>query len=397
VPRRCLQLMLTRAVPAACALALGGAGAASAALSSRDITPFPRSTAIVGANWTSPRYDPPSNQWGDILPTVWADDGNQYTTIDDGGVDVPLSGGLWRQSFARITGTPPNIRFTHVGNPSNPPPATYLQIAQNPTLWSGPLGPYYSSGLVEAGRVLFATQQTSWNWDSNGTFAGLAGIAYSFDHGQHWETAARPFPAPLGNLSWVIRGEGGFYPDGYVYALGTEREFNAGTLILGRARADLADITNPSSWQWLSGWTSSGTDRWPSFTSALGNAIPALDWSGHITYPQIAYDAPIHRYLLTFTYSYSSSTPGIWRNGSELVILEAPHPWGPFAFVAHEPYFGPSNGYAAGFPPKWISADGRDLWMKWAANFDGCAPSLDCSGAYGFNYRRLHLTLAGDR
>ena len=56
--------------------------------------------------------------------------------------------------------------------------------------------------------------------------------------------------------------------------------------------------------------------------------------------------------------------------------------------------FGPSNGYGAGFPVGWISRDGRTLWMKWAANFDGCAAHLDCSGAYGFNYRRLQLTVA---
>ena len=31
--------------------------------------------------------------------------------------------------------------------------------------------------------------------------------------------------------------------------------------------------------------------------------------------------------------------------------------------------------------------------MKWAANFNGCAAGLDCDGKYGFNYRRLHLTL----
>jgi hypothetical protein len=31
--------------------------------------------------------------------------------------------------------------------------------------------------------------------------------------------------------------------------------------------------------------------------------------------------------------------------------------------------------------------------MTWAANFSGCAPRLSCAGKYGFNYRRLHLTL----
>ena len=53
-------------------------------------------------------------------------------------------------------------------------------------------------------------------------------------------------------------------------------------------------------------------------------------------------------------------------------------------------------GYGASFPIKWISRNGRDLWLKWAANFDGCAPKIDCSGGYGFNYRRMHLIIDGD-
>jgi hypothetical protein len=373
-----------------------------ARLSTRNITPLPPSTAIVGATWTSPRYDPPSNQRGDILPTVWADDDDQYTMMDDGGTDLPPSGGFWRQSMARITGAPPNIRIRHVGDPDRPPPHTFGQIHRNPKLWAGPLGPYYSSGLVAANHVFYATQELDWKWGANGLFAGLQGIAYSRDRGTTWQFANKPFPAPLGNVNWVIRGKGGFYADGYVYAIATEREFNADTLIIGRARPDVAEMTDPSRWQWLSGWTDrdglhwpahADGMRWPVFTSSFERAESILSWKGHLTYPQMSYDSPLQRYLLTFTYSYAPATPGIWRNGAELVILEAPHPWGPFSFVAHEPNFGPSNGYDPGFPIKWISRDGRDLWMKWAANFSGCAPRLSCAGKYGFNYRRLHLTL----
>ena len=370
---------------------------AARALSTRDITPFAPSKRIVGATWTSKRYGPPANQSGDILPTVWGEDGDQYTMIDDGGVDVPLIGGLWRQSLAQITGVPPNIRFRHVGDPHNPPPHTLNQIRQNLSLWSGPLGPYYSSGLLEADHVFYATQQQNWDWNANGPFLGLHGIAYSVDAGGHWQFANHPFAAPLGNLSWVIRGRGGYFQDGWVYAIATEREFNAGQMIMGRSRPDVADVTNPSAWQWVSGWTTQTGEKWPLYSSAVSSAVPIMAWSRHITYPQIAYDSPIHRYLLTFTYSYYSTPPQVWRNGSELVILDAPHPWGPFTFVAHESFFGPSNGYAPGFPLAWISRNGRDLWMKFAANFDGCAPGLNCWAGYGFNYRRLHLTLAGDK
>lgn len=74
------------------------------------------------------------------------------------------------------------------------------------------------------------------------------------------------------------------------------------------------------------------------------------------------------------------------------MILEGPSPSGPFSFVARSSEFGPSNGYGAGFPSQWISRDGRDLWLKWAANFAGCAKGIDCSGKYGFNVAELHLT-----
>jgi hypothetical protein len=358
-------------------------------------TPFPTSKTILFAQYTSRRYGPPANQVGDILPTVWADNDQQYVLINDGGTNIPKHGGFWRNSFARITGTPPHIGFSFVGNPLSPPPATWTQISQNPSLHSGPLGPYYSDGFVAIGNLFFATQTAAWDYNHNQPFRGLAGIAYSTNDGDTWTTPAQPFPAPLGNLSWVLRDRGQAHPDGYVYAINSEREFNASTLILGRSLPDVADVTNPANWQWLSGWQPSADGvTYPSWSSSVSAAVPIASWASHITYPQMSYDAPIHRYLLTFTHSYAPSVPGIWRSGSELDLLDAPHPWGPFSFVAREIDFGPSNGYGAGFPEKWISRDGHRLWMKWAANFDGCDPGLNCRGAYGFNYAQVKLTLA---
>ena len=215
---------------------LGFPAICAGALSTHNSTPFPTSRLIIGASWTSRRYGPPSNQKGDILPTIWADDGNQYTMMDDGGTDIGARGGLWRQSMAVVTGTPPHIKIAHVGNPNSPPPHTFAQIHKNRSLWAGPLGPYYSSGLVEAGHVFFATEELDWHWGANGLFNGLHAIAYSTDRGQTWSNGTQSFPPPLGNLSWVIHGQGGVYADGYVYAIATEREFNATRVILGRSR-----------------------------------------------------------------------------------------------------------------------------------------------------------------
>jgi len=354
-------------------------------------TPLPVSPYITGAQWLSGRYDPPSNQWGDILPTVWSDDGSTYVLMDDGGTDVPLAGGFWRQSFAKISGTPPNLRFKRVATAATPKPTTWSQVGGNPDNDDGPLGPFYSIGFAEAGGVFYATQQENWNWNANGPFNGLAGIAYSTDHGKTWSFPAKAFPPPLGNLTFVDGGgPGGAYPDGYMYAIGTEREFNASHLVLGRVRTGVAHVTDPSQWQWYTG-SSRGVPQWSNVVAA---ATPVLKWNSHITYPEMTYDAGLHRYLLTFTYSYSSKVPAVWKGGAELVIASSTTPWGPFSFVAASRDFGPSNGYGAGFPSQWISANGRQLWLKWAANFDGCAKGLDCSGKYGFNVAKIQLTVA---
>jgi hypothetical protein len=366
------------------------------ALSSTNNTPFPASKTITSAQWGSQRFDPPSNQSGDILSTVWSDDGATYVLMDDGGVDAPVAGGFWRQSLARVSGSPPNLTFKLVGNPLAPPPRTWTQIGGNRDLDDGPLGPYYSIGFTELDGVFYATQQRNWNWSANGPFTGLVGVGYSKDHGMTWRSANQPFPAPLGNLSFVVTGGKGGGPseDGYVYAIGTEREFNASRLILGRVKPGVANVTDPARWQWYAGSDHSKAGAQPVWSGSVGSAVAVLNWDRHITYPQMTYDAPLHRYLLTFTYSRSSTPPAVWKGGSDLVMLESPTPQGPFSFVASSSRFGPSNGYGAGFPAQWISSDGKTLWLKWAANFAGCSKGLDCSGKYGFNVAKVQLKLA---
>lgn len=90
------------------------------------------------------------------------------------------------------------------------------------------------------------------------------------------------------------------------------------------------------------------------------------------------------------------------QGGAEGIVLEAPHPWGPWSFVMRSPYLGSGNGYSPSFPAQWMgraTSRGQDLWMVWAANWASCGhpllvPADQCQGVYGMNLRRLHLTLA---
>lgn len=378
---------------AAALAAPSSAAGASSPLSNSNNTPFPTSTLIAGASWTSAPYSPPSNQFGDILSTSSVDGNSLYVLMDDGGTDI-AGGAMWRNSLAQVTGSPGNLQFTPVG--SSGPAQTYDQVQGNEQLLTGPLGSYYSMGFTVVRGVFYATQANDWDWNANGPFNGLAGIAYSTDQGQHWQYPKHPFPGPTGNLNFIQYGARAAGSDGYVYAIATEREFNASTIILGRARADIGDITNPSRWQWAAGSKHVKGRAVPIWSDSISGAQPVVRWNQHITYPRVSYDAALHRYLLTFTYSYGSTPPAIWTDGSELVILESPTPWGPFSFVARDADFGSSNGYDPALPENWISSDGLGMWMIWASNFDGCAAGLNCSGVYGFNYRQLQLTLAGN-
>jgi hypothetical protein len=355
------------------------------ALTMDNNTPFQSSPLIVAARWSSPRYDPPPTQYGDILPTSWADDGSLYAMVDDGGLlnrpyvrrNDYYPKRMWKQFLVRISGRPPHVAFRRVGA-------------------GEALGHVYSNGFVSVYHTFYATRTRNWNWPGFGPFRGLYNIAYSIDRGRHWIFPAKHFPDRAGNLNWVMEGQDRPNPDGYLYAIANEREFNASQLYLGRVRPTRRQVPNPDAWRW-----SNGTDRGqPLWRRNLNLAQPILTWPNHITYPRMVFDPGLGRYLLAFSYSYANeSNPATFTGGAELVVLESAHPWGPFRFVFREPYWGPSNGYGGSFPIKWQSPDGRRLWMYWAANWDindgGCLPRLDCSGRYGYNLRELQLSLAG--
>jgi len=172
-------------------------------------TPLAPSRYITGAHWLSGRYDPPSNQWGDILPTVWSDDGSTYVLMDDGGTDVPLAGGFWRQSFAKITGAPPYLRFKRVATAATPKPTTWAQVGGNPDNDDGPLGPFYSIGFAEAGAGRYfddAGFPVGEGWDEIAFPAVSDEHAYALEvSGQSMEPAYRDGDVILVSPSAPIR------------------------------------------------------------------------------------------------------------------------------------------------------------------------------------------------
>lgn len=421
-------------------------------------TPFPSSKVVVNAQWITPRYYPnPKLQAADIIPVTWASDGNSYVEGDDGSVgDIKAT-----TVIARIVGSPPADNSI--------PQMNFQLLAHDAFSYGCPksvtAGSCYSVGFTNVDGVFYAVTYDRGYPVVGDHPPGHARIDYSKGSisQSSWIHGSRNFPDPVGSgsMSFVEVGRGeasqdgcpaSAYPHGCIYAIvlrggyqdpndpGGMDQFIAtqvflGRMALGTSEQNYQEVADPLRWQWFGGfdsnnqptWIAANDQRLPQAIRSLSHpsngkpgcaavgAAECLFWgsghSGHINYPHMAYDAALKRYLLTFTdWYYRDFTPPsekdpMVQGGAEGIVLEAPHPWGPWSFVMRSPYLGSGNAYGPSFPVQWEGPrkqDGQDLWMVWAANFAGCGkPSLvpadRCQGLYGMNLRRLHLTLAGDQ
>ena len=89
---------------------------------------------------------------------------------------------------------------------------------------------------------------------------------------------------------------------------------------------------------------------------------PLIDWNNHTGNVSVTYDAPLKTYLMAVT--DGGNTIGKYNT----YILESPQITGPWRLVTYMRNFG-EQAYFVNFPSKFISKDGRTLWMSYSANF----------------------------
>jgi hypothetical protein len=420
-------------------------------------TPFPNSHLIASAQWTTPRYYPnPKVQHADILPVTWADDGNSYFLGDDGSVHDTVGTTV----IARILGVPPDDNSVPKMDFELLAHDTFLYGCPKSVTEKS----CYSVGFTEVANVFYAPTYDGGYPVVGNHYRGHARIDYSpLPVSQtSWVHGTVDFPEPVGSgvVSFVEVGQGAPaqdgcsgtpFPHGCIYSIVSEggyqdpkdpngidqfiaTELYLARMAVGTRERQYQEVANPLNWQWFAGFDRADHPTWvPGNDKQLArhirslsfprhgrsgcgvDTIPCLFWdqpagrAGHVNYPHMAYDRALDRYFLTLADYYyrdfqppSESGPMV-QGGAELIVLEAPHPWGPWSFVLRSPYVGSGNAYGPSFPVQWEgprTPTGQDLWMIWAANFSGCGkpmlvPADLCQGVYGMNLRRLHLTLAG--
>jgi hypothetical protein len=344
---------------------------------------------------------------GDLWPTCWADDDNLYTANGDGRgfSDEPFKDVV----VNRISGTP-ETGLTGV---------KLAESAQVANVWGDPAK--YNrkpTGMVCVNETLYLAVQDLRYGDNAFDDVPNASISRSDDHGKTWHKTEQAmftdhrfttiFFIDFGKNSEHATRALGRRDGSYVYAYGMDwnwRLSGSGTvpdpvdLYLGRVPA--GKVQDRTQWEFFTGTDRHGSPTW---NRRIEKKVPVLHdplrryldtrpgKSGNLTVVSqggVLYNAPLKRYL------YSS-----WSDPS-FELYESPTPWGPWRrfhyhntglvpwYQQNDKVHTPKNGgYGTTMPSKYVSADGRSLWMQtnwWTA------PYPKPEDNYNFNLRRVRL------
>ena len=294
------------------------------------------------------RVDRPPREDSDNWPLTWGDDDLIYTAYGDGtGFDPKVPEKL-SLGFARIEGGPSD------------PKGTNIRSATGEQKGNGPRG-RKASGLLMIDGVLYM-------WARN---AGNAQLAWSGDHGRTWTWSDWKFTTGFGCPTFLNFGKNyGNARDEYVYVYSPDANDAyqpADRLVLARVRKD--QIKDRAAYEFFAGMVLTTQPNW---TKDIRRCGAVFQHAGKCLRCTVSFDSGLNRYLLC-----QAGSAGLVRAG--FGVFDAPEPWGPWTTVTYSSQWDVNPGDTASFPTKWMSADGKTLYLVY-------------SGDDSFNVRRAVLT-----
>jgi CubicO group peptidase (beta-lactamase class C family) len=313
-----------------------------------DDAPLKPSAAIRGVH-----FDPESaivrkSYDSDNWPITWADDDNLYTAYGDGHGFEPFIKPKLSLGLARVEGGPTDFHGVNVRSES----------AER--TGDGARGPKASGMLMVDGTLYMWVRNTA-----NAT------LAWSADHGLTW-TWGFKFDSSFGCPTFLNFGRNyAGAPDDYVYVYsqdgpGAYEPYDGVVL----ARVHRAHLKDRSAYEFFTGSDAAGSRAWSRDAAARAHVIHD---PGRCDRLDVIYDPGIGRYLMAMSFG----------QGNGWGLLDAPHPWGPWtiAFQTRDWGLGQTHGYR--LPTKWISPDGRQIWLVFSGRKENDA----------FCVRRMSLDL----
>lgn len=336
--------------------------------------PFAPSSGLNGLGFTG-RHAEYTN--ADTWYPSWAGDGKMYSPWTDGVVNGLKSGSGGRGAttgFAAILGDDPlKLEVVDQGVYKSDPAPYGGRYPCGSLVYNGVwyYGTYclHPAGGVKAGGITY-------NWPWLGPFVGFR---YSTDFGKTWmqtpctpekplfgEHALHGEPVRIGSPHFVDFGRNMEHsPDGKAYLVahgasdGKDRRYGYNSWITGdeiyllRVTPTIGNINDATKYEF---WD--GTD----WSADFGRIKPIAAWRDHMGCVTMTYDAPLKKFLMCVTDGKNTISK------YDTYILESDHITGPFKLACYLREFG-EQAYFVNIPSKFISADGRKLWLCYAANF----------------------------
>jgi hypothetical protein len=342
------------------------------------INTIPRSDYISGLEWLGERIPyPVKDVRGDTFPMTWAEDDAIYTSAGD-----PLWGetqhGLDVEKFVGGPTDYEIIKANHMND--------YVG-------WGG-AGPKPSGMICVEGILYLAFQNMLGSRRPPFSLVSQHGsdahIVYSVLTQPGWIPALKTIDEPMfpgyrfGGPSFINFGKNNADArDGYVYAVSSDQWDNGSNLRLGRVPADR--IVDRQAWEWVAAFSPSGEPAW----AGLEQSIPILSLHRWLGLPEMVYLAGIKRYLL-LTWRLHVDFSG--NDGTDLIVMESPEPWGPFSLVHFEEYWQGREftPYCPRVPLKWIEPDGVTGWMQFSGSWSMEGQE---AGYYRSNVRQFRLEM----
>lgn len=310
----------------------------------------------------------------------WGSDGRLYSPFTDGtanGVKSWSGGKNAVVGHAIIAGDDPlKLQILE--------PAT---IPGDPAPYGGryPCGSLMHNGVWYIGTYGLANGNYGLNWPILGP---CAGFHISKDLGKTWIPSPRStepgkalFPEPakfkdpvkLGSPHFIDFGKNLEHsPDGKAYLVGhgaiepdlEDRKANASwitgdQIYLCRVVPSPETINDPAAYEFFAGNDDAGQPVW---SREFARIKPIFEWDNRCGCVTITYDAPLKKYLMCVT--DGGTTESQYSTG----IYESDRMTGPWKLVSWMRDFG-VQAYFVNLPSKFISADGRTLWLCYSANF----------------------------
>ena len=190
---------------------------------------------------------------------------------------------------------------------------------------------------------------------------GNSQIAWSRDHGRHWTWSDWKFETSFGYPTFLNFGrnyDGG--RDDYVYIFSHDSNSayeRADRMVLARVPKDR--ITDRAAYEFFR----SLNDGSPVWTLDVNQRGAVFSHRGACYRSSVSYNRALKRYLWCQT-----GEGGETRFRGGLAIYDAPEPWGPWTTVYFTRQWDVGPGETSCLPTKWMSDDGRVLYLVFSGN-----------------------------